>query len=114
MDYFERADVLVLQPGVYMDLTFKEEALPRARQHLDDDGRAVLVDCAAVELINSHGISALLSIYDGLDAVGGTLAFAQVDAPLVQNALRISGLTGFCEGHFYATVDDGLAQLTDR
>ncbi|NBC15786.1 MAG: STAS domain-containing protein [Bacteroidetes bacterium] len=113
MDYFERAGVLVLQPDAYMDLTFKDAALPRARQHLDDGGRAVLVDCAAVDLINSHGISALLSIYDGLDAVGGTLAFAQVDAPLVENALQISGLTGFCEGHFYATADDALAALTD-
>ena len=112
MDYQERAGVLVIAPDSYMDLSFKKEALPVARHYVEDGGRTVLVDCTGVDLINSYGISALLSIYDRLDQAGGTLGFAHINSPLIDNALAISGLAGFCEGHFYATTDEALAALT--
>lgn len=113
MNTYEHDDVLVIEPDAYMDLSFKEAVLPVARRHVDDGGRAVLMDCGGVDLINSYGISALLSIYDRLDQTGGTLAFTRVESTLVENALTISGLADCCEDHFYPSVDEALAELAD-
>lgn len=112
MNYFDQGGVLVFEPDEYMDLEFKKAALPAVHEHLESGGRHVLVDCSGVDLINSYGISALLSIYDRLDGTHGQLAFAGSFTPILENALEISGLTYFCRDQLYDDADDALAQLS--
>lgn len=112
MDCYERRGVLVVKPDAYMDLSFKRNVLPRVDRHIDGGGGVVLVNCADVDLINSYGISALLSIYDRLDGSGGTLAFAGVGSPLVENAFAISGISSFCAPHFYGSEEEAVDELS--
>lgn len=112
MNYFDRGGVLVIEPDGYMDLEFKKAALPAVYEHLEGGGRHVLVDCSGVDLINSYGISALLSIYDRLDGTAGQLAFAGSFTPILENALEISGLTYFCRDRLYDDADDALSELS--
>ncbi len=114
MEYYARNDVLVLKPDTYADLSFKQEVQRSVLEQIGGEKPKVLVNCEHVELINSYGISALLTIYDRLDELGGTLSFSNVDSIMLENALEVSGLLSFCADHIYASEEQALAALSRR
>lgn len=114
MEYYARNGVLVVKPDTYADLSFKQEVQRSVLEQIRGDEPNVLVNCERVELINSYGISALLTIYDRLNELGGTLSFSNVDSIMLENALEISGLLSFCADHIYDSEEQALAAVSGR
>ncbi|MFZ0390372.1 MAG: STAS domain-containing protein [Calditrichia bacterium] len=102
----------------YLDLDFKlqvkQEILPLITEESGSSGEPLrlLFNLQQVELINSHGISGFLSLYDELDVRGGILAFCSVDSLMIRNAFRSSGIEELCADSIFPDEETARRVLT--
>ena len=111
MKSYEQDGILVIQPSGYLDVGFKKEVIQLADTQIKAGIRTVLFNMCKAELINSYGIAGLLTVYDELSQYKGILAFSDVHALMVINALKICGLSNFCAPHIYDTEAEALLGL---
>ena len=109
--------VLVVTPPDYLDFEFKE-----AIQDLIDDQQTgnqhkILLVMKEVDLMNSHGASALLTLINHVKSKEGYIAFSNLSNPIIEDTFRDIGILWYFETDEHILrckdVDGAIDQLGD-
>lgn len=98
---------VVLRPNGQLDADHAPALKERIRQAADQGALWVVVDLAAVEFVDSSGLSALVSGMKSLRAKGGTLCLS-APRPQALTALRLTMLDRVFA--IYTSVDEAMTQ----
>lgn len=104
----QRGDVSLLKVLGSLDAKTASELKPEVVAIGDSGAKKVVVDLAALTLIDSSGVGVLISLFKRVRAAGGQVCFAGVKAQPkeVFRLLRLDRSLDLC-----ATVDEAISKL---
>ena len=107
----QAGNILILAPEGHLDTA---AALPLEQdvlQRIENGARQILVDCSALEYVNSSGLKVFLIAAKRLESQGGKLAICS----LSPNVLMIFEMIGFTKIlHIFGTRDEALASFPEE
>jgi anti-anti-sigma factor len=103
-----RDNIAVLEPEGYLNNLMGEKLEELCEQIMGEGVSRMIVDFSRVEMINSIGISILLSILERTRRADGRICFTNL-RPLHDETFQILGLKKHMQ--VFATVDSALAYL---
>jgi anti-anti-sigma factor len=103
-------DLAVIYAGDYLNKLSGERIERECRRQLDAGCRALIINFRETELVNSIGVSILLSVIDAVSNTGAQLIFSDVNHQTVQ-LFEMLGLTRHVA--LAKDEDEALATLTE-
>lgn len=103
-----KGDALVIYPPDYMNLNFKQKIINYIENGRADSSKTFLLNMDKVELINSHGASGVLELYNFLSKSGRSMAICCIREMMVEEMCRDTGILYLCEGRIYEEEKDAL------
>ncbi len=103
-------DLAIIYAGDYLNKLSGERIERECRRQLDGGCRALIINFRETELVNSIGVSILLSVIDAVSNTGAQLIFSDVNHQTVQ-LFEMLGLTRHVA--LAKDEDEALATLTE-
>lgn len=106
----QRGKITALFSPEYIDLNFKKD-LDALREILAGQEK-IIIDFTEAELINSHGISALIKVLNWSKNKKISIYFSGIKTLMIKLTLTDTGLLWLCDGYEYASVEDAFRELS--